>query len=59
MMTTKHRKRLAKKMILPLLAVGLMTLMMYLGRPDRPRGGDHARAGAGTAARVPHALRMR
>jgi hypothetical protein len=57
MMMSKRHKRTAKKMILPLAAVLLMILMMYMGRPNQPAPGY--RAAPGAAARVPHDLRTR
>jgi hypothetical protein len=57
MTISKRRKRTVKKMILPLLAVGLMMLMMYIGRPTQPASAYKAPTGA--AARVPHGLHTR
>jgi hypothetical protein len=57
MTISKRRKRTVKKMILPLLAVGLMMLMMYIGRPNQPVSSYKAPANA--AARTPHGLHTR
>ena len=57
MTITKRRKRTAKKMILPLLAVGLMMVMMYIGRPSSPVPSYKAPSNA--AARTPHGLHTR
>jgi hypothetical protein len=35
MTITKRRQRTAKKLILPMIAVGLMAAMMYLHRPHQ------------------------
>ena len=53
MTISKRRKRTFKKMILPLAAVALMFLMMYIGRPTQPVSAYH-KAPAGAAARAPH-----
>jgi len=53
MTISKRRKRTVKKMILPLAAVALMFLMMYIGRPTQPVPAYH-KAPAGAAARAPH-----
>ena len=56
---TKTRKRTAKKLVLPLIAIGMMSLMMYLDSANRPRPmASHGYAPA-AAARVPHDLRKR
>jgi len=57
MTITKRRKRTAKKLILPLAAVLLMMLMMYIGRPQQPTSSYKAPAGA--SARMPKSLHTR
>lgn len=54
MTISKRQKRTAKKMILPLAAVALMFLMMYIGRPTQPVP-SYYKAPAGAAARPSHA----
>jgi hypothetical protein len=59
MTLSKRRKRTAKKLVLPLLAVVWMVMIMYMGRPNSPTPSPGYRAPAGAAARVPHDLRTR
>ncbi len=55
---TKTRKRTAKKLVLPLIAIGMMSLMMYLDAANRPQQ-TSARSHAPAAARVNHDLHQR
>ena len=59
MTISKRRKRTAKKMVLPLAAVVLMLLMMYIGRPQQPTPSYNNKAPAGAAARMPKNLQTR
>jgi hypothetical protein len=59
MTLSKRRKRTAKKLVLPLLAVVLMMIVMSIGRPQLPTPTPGYRAPAGAAARMPHDLRTR
>jgi hypothetical protein len=59
MTLSKRRKRTAKKLVLPLLAVVWMMIMMSIGRPQQPTPTPGYHAPAGAAARVPHDLRTR
>ncbi|HEU0033622.1 MAG TPA: hypothetical protein VFQ53_23495 [Kofleriaceae bacterium] len=57
MKLTNGQRRTAKKLALPLAAVGLMTAMMFLDWVQRPTPIAHsatARPAAAAAARVPH-----
>jgi len=59
MKLSRRQQRTARKLVLPLLAIGLMTAMMYLDASNRPSSsssGYHAATG-GAAARVPHLRR--
>lgn len=56
---TKPRKRTAKKLVLPLIAIGMMSLMMYLDAANRPKPASSHGYAPAAAARVPHDLRHR
>lgn len=58
MKITTRRKRTAKKLVLPLIAISMMCTAMYLGSgaPQQPSMRSHSPA---AAARVQHDLRQR
>ena len=57
-MKITRRRRVARKLVLPLLAVGLMTAMQYLGSVKRSTQQQSSAAPA-AAARAAHGLRQR
>ena len=65
MKSTKRRQRTAKKLILPLIAIGMMATMMFMESasrrahmPSSPTMST-AKPAPGAAARVQHDLRQR
>lgn len=61
MKLTKRHKRTAKKLVLPLIAIGMMATMMFMESSRRSSHGSTTsyRPVPGASARVPHDLRQR
>ena len=59
MKITTRRKRTARKLVLPLIAISMMCTAMYLGSGNAPHPQMSRSHAQGAAARVPHDLHQR
>jgi hypothetical protein len=61
MKLTKRQHRTAKKLVLPLIAIGMMATMMFMESSRRASHGSNTafRPAPGASARVAHDLRQR
>jgi hypothetical protein len=59
MKITTRRKRTARKLVLPLIAISMMCTAMYLGSGTAPPQQTSRSYAPGAAARVPHDLHQR